>query len=73
MAFFWKVNVSAVALIHSRKYKCLVGTESVLSGVGGTFRCSTLIIIVFWHSTTPTEFSVGVDVLLTGIEYSSII
>lgn len=27
----------------------------------------------FWHSTTPTEFSVGVDVLLTGIEYSSII
>mgnify|MGYP003367034770 CR=1 FL=1 len=28
---------------------------------------------LFLQAATPTEFSVGVDVLLTGIEYSSII
>ena len=36
---FLKVNVSAVALIHSRNYQYLVGKVRVLSGVGDIFHC----------------------------------
>ena len=48
---FFKVNVSAVALIHSRKYKCLVGTENVLSGVGDIFHYVAFIKMVFSAGT----------------------
>ena len=39
------VNVSAVVLIRSRNYQYLVGTETVISGVGDTFYGTALITI----------------------------
>ena len=35
-AFFKRVNVSAVALIRSRNYICIVGTEDVFGSVSDT-------------------------------------